>query len=259
MSRSGRGLRVATFAVAAASLSVSAACAPAERPPSGGPPAAVELSVPAPPAEMSSDARAPRPDVASAELVLRDPSLATAPAPGRFTVRLDTSQGSLDLVCVREWAPHGVDRFHHLVTIGFFTDVALFRVIADPRPFVAQFGIHGDPSVSEAWRKAEIPADPVRRTNARGTVAFAMAGRPTSRTTQLFINLADNAPLDDMGFAPICEVVEPGLDVARRWYAGYGEQASRQQARLQTEGNVLLRRDFPELDYVRGARVLVEP
>jgi peptidyl-prolyl cis-trans isomerase A (cyclophilin A) len=146
-----------------------------------------------------------------------------------------------------------VDRFHQLVKVGFFDDTAVFRVV---RGFVAQFGIHGDPTVSRAWRDAEIPADDVKRSNVAGTLTFAMAGRPTSRTTQLFFNLVDNERLDEMGFAPVCEIVPPGLDVVHQLYSGYSEAASRQQGRIQDEGNAFLRSEFPDLDYVIEARVV---
>ncbi len=49
----------------------------------------------------------------------------------------------------RDWAPAGADRFYTLVSIGFFTDVAFFRVIDG---FMAQTGIHGDGRVNSVWR-----------------------------------------------------------------------------------------------------------
>lgn len=60
--------------------------------------------------------------------------------------------------------------------------------------------------------------------NSRGTVTFATAG-PNTRTTQLFINLADNPQLDGMGFTPIGQVDDQAMTVAESLYAGYGEGA----------------------------------
>ena len=72
---------------------------------------------------------------------------------------------------------------------------------------MAQFGIHGQPQVNFAWRRARIKDDEVRQSNTRGMVTFATAGK-NSRTTQVFINYNNNKQLDDMGFAPFGEVIE---------------------------------------------------
>src|SRR5690606_29460403 len=137
-----------------------------------------------------------------------------------------------------------------------YDDVAFFRVIEN---FMAQFGIHGDPAVNEAWREARIPDDPVVESNRRGYVTFAKMNVPNTRTTQLFINFRDNTQLDGMGFAPIARVVE-GMDVVDAIYKGYGEGAPNGQGpaqpRIQAEGNAYLRQDFPELDYIQRASIV---
>src|SRR4030095_6790122 len=98
----------------------------------------------------------------------------------------------------------GADRFYNLVKMGYFSDLAFFRVV---KGFMVQFGIHGDPKVNTAWRTARIQADPTgKQSNARGMVTFAMAG-PNTRTTQIFINYGDNGRLDSMGFPPFGKVV----------------------------------------------------
>ena len=62
-----------------------------------------------------------------------------------------------------------------------------------------------------------------------------------------------------MGFAPFGEVVE-GQDVVDKIYRGYGEGAPRgkgpDQGRIQSEGNTYLKKDFPEMDYIKSAEVL---
>jgi peptidyl-prolyl cis-trans isomerase A (cyclophilin A) len=175
-------------------------------------------------------------------------------APAIYKVRLDTSKGVVEIEVTRAWAPNGADRFYNLVKSGYYDDVRFFRVLPG---FMAQVGINGDPNVSAAWRQARIPDDPVTQSNTRGMVTFATAG-PNTRTTQVFINFGNNAPLDGQGFAPFGRVVT-GMDVVDKLYSGYGEGAPRgagpEQARAQFEGNAYLTRFFPNLDYIKKATI----
>jgi peptidyl-prolyl cis-trans isomerase A (cyclophilin A) len=176
-------------------------------------------------------------------------------APDQFTIEFETTKGTFRALAKRSWAPQGVDRLHELVTTGFFDDVAFFRVLDG---FVAQFGISGDPETGASWRDRPIEDDPVEASNTTGTISFAMAG-PGTRTTQLFINLADNTRLDDMGFAPIAEVSE-GMDVVKALHGGYGEGAPRgngpDQGSIHSKGNSYLRESFPDLDYISKATIV---
>src|SRR6266511_6124409 len=148
-----------------------------------------------------------------------DPGFAQQ-APDSFRVRVSTTKGDFVIAVHRAWAPYGADRFYNLVRTGFYDGARFFRVLPG---FMAQFGIHGDTGVTAAWRERVIRDDPVRRTNGPGMVTFATAG-PGTRTTQVFINYADNSRLDGMGFAPFGQVVE-GADVVGKLYGGYGEGA----------------------------------
>jgi cyclophilin family peptidyl-prolyl cis-trans isomerase len=117
--------------------------------------------------------------------------------------------------------------------------------------FVAQFGIAGNPTVASLWAGQRIAADSVRTSNLRGTIAFAQ-GKPTDRTTNLFVNLRDNANLDPMGFAPIGTVVQ-GMEVVDSLYSGYGDIPSSEPPlgnprRLFGESNKYLDTEFPKLD-----------
>ncbi len=185
---------------------------------------------------------------------LRTPAQLTERAPATFKATFDTSKGAFVVDVHRDWAPNGADRFYNLVKNGFYDDVRFFRVISG---FMAQFGIHGTPTVQSAWRTAQIKDDPVKGSNKRGFVVFATAG-PNTRTTQLFINFGNNASLDSMGFAPFGEVVS-GMDVVDKIYNGYGEGAPRgkgpDQGRLQAEGNAYLNKEFPRLDYIKTATI----
>jgi peptidyl-prolyl cis-trans isomerase A (cyclophilin A) len=174
--------------------------------------------------------------------------------PEVFDVRLGTSKGGVIIRVHRAWAPKGADHFHYMVRTGFYDKARFFRV----RPgFVVQFGINGDPSVSRLWKDMYLTDDPVKESNRRGTITYAMRG-PNTRTTQVFINLADNKRLDKEGFAPFGEVVE-GMKVVDAFYSAYGETAPRgtgpSQDRIFTEGNAYLERHFPRLDFIEKAEL----
>jgi cyclophilin family peptidyl-prolyl cis-trans isomerase len=177
------------------------------------------------------------------------------PAPERFTVAIETTKGTFVLALERALAPKGVDRFHQLVSAGFFDDSRFYRIVPG---FIAQFGLPGDPTVTPLWKDRAIEDDSVRASNVRGTIAFAMNG-PNTRTTQLFISLADNSRLDAQGFSPLGRVVD-GMDVVDRLYGGYGENAgggirAGRQGRMMSEGNAHLDRDYPQLDRLIRATV----
>jgi peptidyl-prolyl cis-trans isomerase A (cyclophilin A) len=176
---------------------------------------------------------------------------APAAVPDSFLVALATNRGRVVIAVHRDWAPHGAARVYQLVRAGYFDGARFFRVL--PR-FVAQFGLPGDPRLARTALAATIPDDPVRRSNLHGTVTFAMAG-PNTRTTQLFINLADNRRLDALGFAPVGRVVE-GVAIADALNGEYGEAPS--QDAIGRQGNTYLTGAFPRLDYIVTARVARE-
>ena len=169
------------------------------------------------------------------------------PTPDSFRVTFETSRGTFVVQVNRALAPNGADRFHQLVEQHFFDKARFFRVVPG---FVAQFGLSADPSGNAAW-DAPIPDDSVRQSNKHGVLSFASQG-PNTRTHQLFLNLADNAQLDGMGFPPICKVVE-GLSAVDLLYSGYGENPD--QTAIQMQGNAYLNRTFPKLDYIKTARI----
>lgn len=170
-------------------------------------------------------------------------------APASYRVRFETSAGTFVVEVTRAWAPLGADRLYTLVRQGFFDGTRFFRVVPG---FVVQFGLGGTPEVSARWRHATLPDDPVTQHNSRGTLTFATAG-PATRTTQLFINYADNSRLDAMGFAPVGRVVN-GMDVVDHIYSGYGEQPD--QGRIEAQGNAYLGAQFPRLDTIKKATVV---
>jgi peptidyl-prolyl cis-trans isomerase A (cyclophilin A) len=185
---------------------------------------------------------------------LSNPASLNEKAPDVYKVTFDTSQGTFEIEVHRDWAPNGADRFYNLVKNGFYNDTRFFRVI---KGFMVQFGISGNPKISQVWRNANIPDDPVEESNLRGFVTFATAG-PNTRTTQVFINYGDNPSLDGQGFAPFGKVIS-GLDVVQHLYSNYGEGAPRgegpDQSRVQAEGNAYLQKNFPQLDYIKKVTI----
>jgi len=148
------------------------------------------------------------------------------------------------------WAPIGAKRFEDLVEKDFWKGDRIFRVLPG---FVSQFGINGDPTVQSFWRSQSMADDPVRVSNARGTVVFATSGKNT-RTTQMFVNTNQkgNSFLDNQGFSPVGEVIS-GMDVVDRFYSGYGEGAPSgkgpNQGLIQAKGNAYLETAYPKLSY----------
>ena len=195
---------------------------------------------------------------AGANAALKNPGALKEMAPAMYQVDFDTSAGTFVVEVHRDWAPNGADRFYNLVKNGYFDNVRFFRVIPN---FMVQFGISGDPALNSVWREARIPRDPVKQSNTRGYITYAMQGGaqgPDTRTTQVFINFGDNSQLDAQGFAPFGRVAR-GMDIVDKIYSGYGEGAPSgkgpDQGRLQAEGNAYLMKDFPKLDYIKKATI----
>lgn len=200
--------------------------------------------------------------IPSRRLVGRDPLLDPtaafwgARAPEEYRVRITTSRGPFVVAVARAWAPRAADRFYNLVRAGFFDDSRFYRVVPG---FIAQFGIAGDPRVARVWAAHAFPDDSAAAPDVRGSVAFAMTG-PNTRTTQVFINLADNRRLDAQGFAPFGRVVE-GMDVVDALYSAYGERSgggmrAGRQAPLFDGGNSYVDAAYPRLDRLVKAEIV---
>lgn len=177
-------------------------------------------------------------------------------APETFYAKFETTKGAFVVQVNRAWAPNGADRFYNLVKSGFYDGQRFYRVV---KGFVVQWGIPGDPALASDWAGARIADDKASEKNATGTITFAKSG-PNSRTTQVFINLADNQKqLDKSGFAPFGVIVD-GMDVVKKLHGGYGDMVSQggrgvDVAKLYQQGNAYLDRDFPKLDKIVKASV----
>eukprot|EP00658_Telonema_sp_P-2_P041823 TRINITY_DN2994_c0_g1_i5.p1 TRINITY_DN2994_c0_g1~~TRINITY_DN2994_c0_g1_i5.p1 ORF type:complete len:213 (+),score=53.09 TRINITY_DN2994_c0_g1_i5:252-890(+) len=183
-----------------------------------------------------------------------------ADAPAKYFVTFETCSDPLNgcntvagkfvVEVNRDWSPHGADRFYELVTTGFFKGTRVFRVVKD---FVAQWGISGDPATALKWQNMDIEDDSVRSdvSNKKGYLTFATAG-PDTRTTQVFVNLKDNAFLDAQNFTPIGKVVK-GWETVENFYDRAG--GSPDQSLIQSQGNRYLDHEFPELTTFKAARL----
>jgi len=191
----------------------------------------------------------PRTTQMTTDPALLNPATLNAKAPDVYDVKFETTKGDFVVQVTRAWAPLGADRFYNLVQHGFFTDAAFFRIVPG---FIVQFGLSADPAVNRVWRSANIKDDPVKQSNRPGTLTFATAG-PNTRTTQLFINYGDNAPLDRQGFAPFGKVTS-GMDVVQKLYSGYGERPD--QGAITMEGKAYLDKNFPKIDRIKSATVI---
>lgn len=181
---------------------------------------------------------------------LMDPAQLAAKAPDHYEVSVKTNNGVLRIEVQRTWAPHAADRFYNLVQNGFFDEQRFFRVV--PKRLV-QFGLHGRPEIAARWYEATLPDEGIQLRNKRGTLAFASGGSANSRTTQIFVNLSDNADFDHMGFVPFAQI-SSGMQALDNVHAGYGEVP--EQTRIVREGNAYLQRNFPALDYIVEARLV---
>ena len=173
-----------------------------------------------------------------------------------FTVQFDVittdGPGSFQVLVHEDWAPIGANRFRDLVEEKFYDDTRFFRVIPS---FMVQFGLSGDPAKSAEWRSLTINDEPVKESNKPGYITFAKTGAPNSRTTQLFINYVDNARLDGMGFAPFGKVLGDGMKVVEDIF-NIGEKPN--QGKIQSDGNKYLNAEFPQLSFIKSARVVTE-
>ena len=141
-------------------------------------------------------------------------SLSCAPAWAQ-KVRLATSLGDIVVELDKDKAPKTVDNFVSYVKAGHYDGTIFHRVIEN---FMIQGG-GMKPDMSEKTTRAPIPLESRSGlSNVRGTIAMARTMDPNSATAQFFINVKDNANLDQPnardgnGYAVFGKVVE-GMDV----------------------------------------------
>jgi peptidyl-prolyl cis-trans isomerase A (cyclophilin A) len=174
---------------------------------------------------------------------LLHPAAVAAHAPAKYDVTFKTTAGTFVVEVDRASAPLGADRFYDLVKYGFYNGATFFRVVPH---FVVQFGLSANPKINAAWTDADLHDDTVKGSNKAGTLSFASAG-PNTRTTQVFVNLADNARLDSMGFAPFGKIVS-GMSAVSKIYSGYGQEPD--QGQITSQGKAYTDKSYPKLDKI---------
>ena len=112
---------------------------------------------------------------------LLNPASLKAQAPAEFEAKFVTTKGDFVIIVTREPSPNGADRFYNLVKNGYYDNATFFRAIAG---FMVQFGISAHPEVSKQWREANVNDDPVKGSNKKGFISFAMRANPPGGSTR---------------------------------------------------------------------------
>lgn len=130
-------------------------------------------------------------------------------------VRLATSAGDIVVELDHAKAPKTVDNFLQYVKDGHYDGTIFHRVIPG---FMIQGGGF-KPGMQEKPSRAAIPLESRNGlSNVRGSIAMARTSVPDSATSQFFINVVDNAMLDQPnsrdghGYAVFGKVID-GMDV----------------------------------------------
>lgn len=121
--------------------------------------------------------------------------LAAAPAIASDNprVKIDTNMGDIVVELYPAKAPKTVDNFLQYVKEGFYNDTVFHRVIGN---FMIQGGGFNKNLEQKKTRAPIINEANNGLLNTRGTIAMARTNDPHSATSQFFINVVDNDPLN---------------------------------------------------------------
>jgi peptidyl-prolyl cis-trans isomerase A (cyclophilin A) len=97
-----------------------------------------------------------------------------------------------------------------------------------------------------------VKDDPVLKSNIKGTVVYATAG-PNTRTSQLFVNYADNKNLDSQGFAPFGTVVSGMETLVAIHNPTPGSSGGVDQEQYTSKGNDWIRKAYPKVNFLTKA------
>ena len=130
-------------------------------------------------------------------------------------VKLATSEGDIVIELDHDRAPKTVDNFLQYVRAGHYDGTVFHRVIDN---FMIQGGGYALDLQQKPTRSPIALESRNGLSNGKGSVAMARTGIPDSATSQFFINVNDNLPLDQAnsqdghGYAVFGKVVA-GMDV----------------------------------------------
>lgn len=176
-------------------------------------------------------------------------------------VHCTSTKGPFQIDVHPSWSPIGADRFLDMVRSGFFTEVAMLRVLAG---FLVQFGLNSDPAIQRQWdNKGRLKDDPnIHIPFRKGVLSFAGSG-PNSRDTSMFITYAEKGGgLGESPWETPFGIVVEGMDSVDLFYEGYGELRGIGSGkgpdwnRARTEGGAYLQREFPKMDYIRSCEIV---
>lgn len=141
------------------------------------------------------------------------PALAQTAADAQPRVKLETSQGDIVVELAQQKAPKTVENFLQYVSDKHYDGTIFHRVIDG---FMIQGGGFTEDMVQKPVRAPILLESDNGLKNERGTIAMARTPLPNSATSQFFINVNNNTPLDykpgSPGYAVFGKVVE-GMDV----------------------------------------------
>ena len=155
-----------------------------------------EPAIKQPPAKKSTEATTEQQNEPGVTVInLETPEKKITPVKNPV-VLIRTSKGDIKVELDREDAPITVENFLNYVDMGFYTNTIFHRVIAN-------FMIQGGGLTADMMPKKTNP--PIKNeadnglSNKRGTIAMARTNMVDSATSQFFINVRDNTPLDNKG------------------------------------------------------------
>ena len=131
-------------------------------------------------------------------------------------VVLETNHGNIILELYPEKAPQSVENFLGYVDEGYYSGTIFHRVIDG---FMIQGGGFTDDMMKKPTKNGVPNEADNGLKNSRGTIAMARTNDPHSATSQFFVNIVDNGPLDHTdktprgwGYTVFGKVVD-GMDV----------------------------------------------